>query len=252
MKHLDLFSGIGGFALAASWVWGAEHEVVSFVEIDDYCQRVLKKNWPDVVVCADIRNHRHDGSDIDLITGGFPCQDISFAKTWDSDGENKENGIDGKRSGLWKYLCNTIGTVRPRFAIVENSAAIAVRGLDRVLYDLAQIGYDAEWQTIPCSVFGAPHRRERIFIVAYPNSVRRVQERLFQGRVFSEAIRKAPEWKSCRAIRCLGGKASLPDWFGVDDGIPKEPYENDAITALGNSIAPQVVVPIMRAIKVEQ
>ena len=213
MKHLDLFSGIGGFALAARNVgW----ETVGFCEIDPYCQKVLAKHWPGVPIYEDVRNvRRYEVSDtgckrvheqgviaktgtgrsdghgngwdgipcqqetkatgqrlctdgtttvgpIDIITGGFPCQDISYA--------GKGAGIDGERSGLWSELARIIGEVRPRYAVLENVAALLSRGLDRVAGDLAEIGYDCEWHCIPASYVGAPHRRDRIWIVAYPNS----------------------------------------------------------------------------------
>ena len=160
--HLDLFSGIGGFALAARW---AGLQTIQFVEIDPYCQRVLKKNFPDVPIHDDVKTL--DGTqfkDIFLITGGFPCQDISIA--------GKGAGIDGERSGLWTELFRIISEVRPRFALVENVPALTFRGGTRVIGDLTEIGYDCEWQIVGADDVGAPHRRKRIWIVAYSNSTR--------------------------------------------------------------------------------
>ena len=158
MKHLDLFSGIGGFALAARWVgW----ETVGFCEIDPYCQKVLRKHWPDVPIYEDVK--KLDGrtvGHVDIITGGFPCQDISYA--------GKGAGILGERSGLWSELCRIIGEVRPRYAVLENVAALLNRGLDRVAGDLAEIRYDAEWHCISAAHVGAPHLRDRVWIIAYP------------------------------------------------------------------------------------
>jgi DNA (cytosine-5)-methyltransferase 1 len=181
---LDLFSGIGGFSLGLE---RAGMRTVAFCEIDPYCQRVLRKHWPDVPVFGDIREltaasilanaswHvraeqtasgterqriRTGGQSIDLICGGFPCQDISVA--------GKGAGIAGERSGLWKEYARIIGEVRPRYVIVENVGALLVRGLATVLGDLAALGYDAEWHCIPASAVGAPHRRDRLWIVAYP------------------------------------------------------------------------------------
>src|SRR5208282_3242190 len=96
-----------------------------------------------------------------ILCGGFPCQDISNA--------GKRAGIDGERSGLWSEFARLIGELRPRYAIMENVAALLGRGLERVLGDLASIGYDAEWHCIPASAVGAPHRRDRVWIVAYAN-----------------------------------------------------------------------------------
>ena len=157
---LDLFSGIGGFALAAQWCWGDELDLVGFCEIDKYAQKVLNKNFPGVTIYNDItRLDGEDFKDIDLITGGFPCQDISQA--------GKGAGIDGERSGLWTEMHRIISEVRPRFALIENVPMLIHRGIDRVLCDLTQIGYDCEWQIIGADEVGAWHRRKRIWICAY-------------------------------------------------------------------------------------
>ena len=162
---LDLFTGIGGFSLAASWVWGEELDLAGFCEQDAYCGKVLKKNFPDVPIYPDIKELRGEWfQDIDLITGGFPCQDISVA--------GKGAGIDGDRSGLWSELCRVISEVRPRYALIENVPMLIHRGLERVLLDLTEIGYDAEWQVIGADDVGARHKRKRIWIVAYPGHLR--------------------------------------------------------------------------------
>lgn len=166
---------------------------VAFCEIDPFCQRVLAKHWPGVPCYDDARtltaarlaadgivrsvgNANSTSADahaaagppwqavgkpsgsIDVICGGFPCQDISTA--------GKGAGIGGARSGLWSEYARIIGEVRPRFVLVENVAALLGRGLERVLGDLASLGYDAEWHCIPASAVGAPHRRDRVWIVA--------------------------------------------------------------------------------------
>jgi len=160
---LDLFTGIGGFSLAASWVWGNELDLAGFCEQDAYCGKVLKKNFPDVPIYPDIKELRGEWfQDIDLITGGFPCQDISVA--------GKGAGIDGDRSGLWSELCRVISEVRPRYALIENVPMLIHRGLERVLCDLTEIGYDAEWQVIGADDVGARHKRKRIWIVAHADS----------------------------------------------------------------------------------
>jgi len=163
VRMLDLFSGIGGFALAASWVWGDELELVGFCENDSYCQQVLAKNFPGVPIYDDITELEADGfTGIDLLTGGFPCQDISVA--------GKGEGIEGERSGLWFEMLRLISGIRPRYALIENVPMLLHRGFGRVICDLAQIGYDAEWQIISAADVGAPHLRKRIWIVAYPSS----------------------------------------------------------------------------------
>ena len=162
MRVLDLFSGIGGFALAGQWVWGDDHEIVGFCEIDKYCHKVLNKNFPGVPIYEDIQQlNGKDFNDIDLITGGFPCQDISVA--------GKGAGIEeGTRSGLWFEMLRIISEVRPRFALIENVPMLTIRGGTRVVADLTKIGYDAEWTIIGADDVGAWHKRKRIWIVAYP------------------------------------------------------------------------------------
>jgi DNA (cytosine-5)-methyltransferase 1 len=155
----ELFAGIGGFSL------GLERAGMTCkwqVEIDPYATAVLRKHWPDVPKHDDVRTfppthtHTQDFS-VDLICGGFPCQDISVA--------GKGAGLAGERSGLWNDFARIIRTVRPRWVVIENVPALTARGLGTVLRDLAEIGFDAEWHCIPASAVGAPHRRERIWIV---------------------------------------------------------------------------------------
>jgi len=156
----SLFSGIGGMDLGLEWAgWECRWQV----EIDDYCRRVLERHWPDVPRYGDVRDVTALPY-VDLIAGGFPCQDISVA--------GKGVGIEGSRSGLWGEFNRLIRVVRPRFVLVENVPALLGRGLGRVLGDLAESGYDAEWDCIPAAAVGAPHLRDRIFIVAYADSNR--------------------------------------------------------------------------------
>jgi DNA (cytosine-5)-methyltransferase 1 len=155
----SLFAGIGGFDL------GFERAGMCCLwqcEIDSYCERVLEKHWPDVLRVRDIRGVSAENVPaVDVLCGGFPCQDISLA--------GNGSGIDGPHSGLWSEYARLIGELRPRYVVVENVAALLVRGMGRVLGDLAALGYDAEWDCIPASAVGAPHRRDRLWIVAYPH-----------------------------------------------------------------------------------
>ena len=171
LRVLDLFSGIGGFSLGLERTGG--FETVAFCEIEPFPRRVLAKHWPEVPCYDDVRTLtadvlRRDGIAVDVITGGFPCQDLSVA--------GKQRGMgEGTRSGLWSEIVRLVGELRPQYVIVENVAALLAgpserRGgwFGRVLGDLAECGYDAEWENIPASALGAPHRRERVWIVAYP------------------------------------------------------------------------------------
>jgi len=267
--HLDLFSGIGGFALAARW---AGLQTIQFVELDQYCQRVLKKNFPDVPIHDDVKTL--DGAqfkDIFLITGGFPCQDISIA--------GKGAGIDGERSGLWTELFRIISEVRPRFALVENVPALTFRGGTRVIGDLTEIGYDCEWQIVGADDVGAPHRRKRIWIVAYSNSTRwekregkttspvlRTQQHRGEDVAESNSTgcqtwssnRMGTEHGSRRNERLPPGASGTPEdrsrgrWKPepsvgrVAHGIPKRV---DRLRGLGNAIVPQVAYEIIHAMQ---
>ena len=155
----ELFAGIGGFSL------GLERAGMTCkwqVEIDPYATAVLKKHWPEVQKHEDVRTFPPQGDySVDLICGGFPCQDISVA--------GKGAGLAGARSGLWYEFARVIGVIRPRYVIVENVAALLTRGMDAVLGTLSTLGYDAEWHVVSASAVGAPHRRERVWIVAYAN-----------------------------------------------------------------------------------
>ena len=186
MRHLDLFSGIGGFALAASWVW-PDHEVVAFVEIDPFCQKVLEKHWPGVKIHGDIRSfadtdkqrreegkrghalHAHrsnngNGKSIDLLTGGFPCQPFSHA--------GKRKGREDERH-LWPEMLRVIRNVRPRWVVAENvSGLLSQEGgvvFEQVLADLEAEGYEVQPVVIPACGVNAPHRRDRVWIVAHRN-----------------------------------------------------------------------------------
>lgn len=159
----SLFSGIGGVELGLERSGG--FRTVWFCESEPYCQAVLRKHWPGIPIYGDIK--QTDWSTVerpDMLTGGFPCQDLSYA--------GKRAGIkEGNRSGLWKEYFKAIGALRPRIALIENVPGILNGGLNIVLADLAKIGYDAEWFSLRASDVGAPHRRERIFIIAHSSSI---------------------------------------------------------------------------------
>jgi len=158
---LDLFAGIGGFAKGAHDA-GLRFARHFYSEIDPYAIKVYSARFPSAEPLGDIKTIRGENLPKGdwIIAGGFPCQDISVA--------GKGAGLAGERSGLWYEYARIIGELRPRICIMENVGALAFRGLDSVLGSLAALGYDAEWQDIRASDVGAMHRRERIWIVAYP------------------------------------------------------------------------------------
>ncbi len=170
MTFGSLFAGIGGMDL------GLERAGMTCkwqVETDPYCRRVLAKHWPDARRWNDVRyflagkrlRRTRDEWAVDLVAGGFPCQDISYA--------GRGAGLAGERSGLWYEFARVVRVLRPRFVIVENVSALLTRGLDSVLGTLAAIGYDAEWACLPAAAFGAPHIRDRVFLVAHTEDTER-------------------------------------------------------------------------------
>jgi DNA (cytosine-5)-methyltransferase 1 len=211
----SLFSGIGGIDLGFD---RAGLKCAWQVEIDPFARKVLEKHWPGVPKHDDIRTFKPTA--VDVIAGGFPCQDISNA--------GKRAGIaEGTRSGLWSEYVRIIREVRPKFVVVENVGALLVRGIGRVLGDLAESGYDAEWDVLRASRFGAAHRRERVFIVAYPAGIR------LEGRVLSTVPQQLPR---------VGDKdyrftVTEPIGVGTDHGIPS--YV-DRVRACGNAVVPYV------------
>ena len=159
---LDTFAGIGGFSYAADKLVGG-FKTTQFIEINPFCQKILNKHWPDIPIHNDINTFTAGIGQFDCITGGFPCQDISVAG-------NQKGITEESRSGLFYSLMRVIRMVRPRFVVMENVAAILNNGLDIVLGELSQAGYDAEWAVISASSLGACHRRSRWWCVAYTNN----------------------------------------------------------------------------------
>ncbi|MDD4390228.1 MAG: DNA cytosine methyltransferase [Eubacteriales bacterium] len=230
LTHIDLFSGIGGFALSARW---AGIKTVQFVEIDPFCHKVLNKNFPGVPIHNDIKTFQYSGASPFILTGGFPCQDISLA--------GKGAGLSGERSGLWSEYERIISELRPRYIIVENSTGLLVRGFDRVLCDLSKNGYDAEWQVIRASDAGAPHKRERLYVVAYPHGINGEKGMGIvengKGKIFPLDLRERfPIWLQ-----------TSDQFIGMADGIPTRLYE-DRGRSIGNAIVPQIAFQIMKAI----
>jgi len=277
LRVLDTFAGIGGFSLGLEAT--GFFETVAFCEIEDYPRRVLARHWPGVYVHDDIRTLRYtrDNSEepddwilydeeadheitrgsIDLVTGGFPCSDISLA--------GNQAGIEGERSGLWSELSRCIGEIRPTYALLENVTALLSgdrgRWFGRVLGDLAALGYRVEWHSLPASSIGAPHRRDRVWILAHaegepersglrqgePAGERRGRPR-DEGPPMSDTFGERLEglletWATTRPAH-RPGHGSRPGWFAIEpdvrrvvDGLPDRVHR---IKALGNAIVPEL------------
>ena len=176
LKLLDTFSGIGGFSYAAEKIVGG-FKTTAFVECEPFCQRVLNQHWPHVPIFPDIKTYNPEPHSADIITEGFPCQDISVA--------GRQAGIkQGTRSGLFYELMRVIRQLRPRYIVLENVAAITTNGLNIVLGSLAEAGYDAEWSCIRASDMGGCHRRDRWWLVAYLHCQQqdRTEDKIQAGR----------------------------------------------------------------------
>src|SRR3990167_1125542 len=255
MRVLDLFSGIGGFSLGLE---RAGFKTVAFCEIDPFCCKVLKKHWPDIPIYEDVKEVNKqrlyaDGiSNIEIITGGFPCQDIS--------GAGKQKGITAERSGLWFEMLRIISEFRPKYVVVENVSALLSgdggRWASLFFASLSEIGYDAEWETIYASQVGAPHPRERVWIVAYPGEIGRTNGILdnFKYEIpcykewdVSKNIKPGEGWQHWLASVCKAGDGviSVRDFCSVDDGLSEE---LDGICAYANAVVPQIPELIGRAI----
>lgn len=233
LRVLDLFSGIGGFSLGLERTGG--FETVAFCEIEPFPRRVLAKHWPGVPCYHDVTTADFAAlGPVDLVTAGFPCQDVSFS--------GKGAGLAGERSGLFWHILRTVSLVGRPQLLLENVAALLNRGMGSVLGALAQVGYDAEWHCIPASHVGAWHKRDRVWIFANPNQKRckgSAEKPIFQQPDLSrELVRVFERWP---------GRSSLPAsrFCNANDGVPNRV---DRIAAAGNSVVPQIPELIGRAI----
>lgn len=271
MRHVDLFSGIGGFALAARWVW-SDHEVVTFCESDRFCREVLRKHWPGVPIATDITTYRGDElrGTVDLITGGFPCQPYSHA--------GQQQGASDDRA-LWPEMYRVCREVRPRWIVAENVVGIIRLGLDSVLADLEDAGYSVATIIVPAIAVDAPHRRDRVWIIAADtpdaevddqrSGLRTVEPTAFRRRRSGhggcsratsdtdgercEERDSAPVATSPRLTTGAAAEKRTPARWAAEPGMDRVadgvPRRVDRLRALGNAIVPQVAAQIFEGIK---
>ena len=270
----SLFAGIGGFDLGFE---RAGFQCKWQVEIDDYATRVLERHWPNVHRERDIRQcGRHNLDRVDCIIGGWPCQDISYA--------GAGAGLNGARSGLFFEAARLVRELQPRAVVLENVAGLLTRGLDRVLGTLASFGFDAEWHCIPAAALGAPHIRDRVFIIGTTramgntNSTRRktrAAKREVCGETRKQVLAARGENVSdTNGARRKGrgqngdfsGQAGLrgrtgsdeiervrlafADWWATEPDVGRVahgvPARVDRLRCLGNAIVPQVAEVVAR------
>ncbi len=241
MTFGSLFTGIGGMDLGLE---RAGMECMWQSEIDSYCRDVLRKHWPHVKQYGNIEDvFCHELEPVDLICGGFPCQDVSVA--------GKKAGIEGSRTGLWSEMFRIICGLRPRYVILENVPGLLIpveygrpAPIATVLGDLSRIGFDAEWSTVSACSMGATHMRSRVFIVAYAD---RIDGRSRFRNTDARSIRTLQKVDSFASSR-LSAKARMANpsaLYRNADGVPSGMDRNRAI---GNSVHPDVAEWIGRQI----
>jgi DNA (cytosine-5)-methyltransferase 1 len=229
---LNFFSSIEGFGLGAAM---AGIKTIWSCEFESFQAEIIKKNFGhEHKINRDIRNYSNP-KPVDIVSGGFPCQDISVA--------GKGIGITGERSGLWSEMYRIVGEIRPSYVIIENSPMLLVRGFEQVLCDLSKIGYNAEWQCLSGTDFGIQQGRERLYCIAYPLQKRHervVQESVFRKLYLSkQSTGIYPRWRTRR---------DLPESRTVRK-INDLPNLLDRIGSLGNAVQPVIAYYLFECIK---
>lgn len=254
MRHGSLFSGIGGFDLAAEWMgW----ENVFHCEWNDFGQKILKYYWPNAKSFSDITKSTfiEFRGTIDVLTGGFPCQDASIAKQY---GEGQK-GLQGERSGLWTEMVRAIEEIKPRYVVAENVENILRTNNGRdfaiILSKLVRMGYDCEWKVCRASDVGGCHHRARLYLVAYSTSIRLEKGKSFFSSLGKETLQKRRIINGTTASVGISWQ-NEPSVYHVDDGLPDRldgitfsKWRLESIKAGGNAIVPQVAYEIFKVIK---
>jgi len=239
LSHGSLFSGIGGFELGAK---KAGIETVWNCEIDEFNRKVLNKHFPNSFQYSDILKMENPEY-VDIISGGFPCQDISIAKT------KNIQGINGTRSGLWKEMFRIICEVRPKYIVIENSPMLINRGLDTVIIDFAKIGYVFEWQCLSATQFGFNHIRERFYGIAYSEQMRCAGNNEVFECLEKVLSKETPRQNSLPMPIKRFNSSSNYELLRIDDGFSRE-LDKNRIAACGNAVIPLITYYLFRAIMV--
>ncbi|RRO19672.1 DNA cytosine methyltransferase [Flavobacteriaceae bacterium 14752] len=244
MTHGSLFSGIGGFDLASKQV-GFKN--IFHCEIIEYKRKTLIKNFPNTKTYADIQNFEGQKykDKIDILSGGFPCQDVSIAQ---QSKKINQRDISGKRTGLWQEYARVIREIEPGIVIFENSPMLLIRGFEKVLCDFHKLGYDVEWRCFFASDFGYPHFRKRLYGVAY-SRCKRWKNTIKKGGVLQKVLpKKTPRQIPLSIpIKRFNGNSSYED-VRMDDGFSKE-LDKNFIHGFGNAVIPEIPYQIFYKLK---
>lgn len=256
MKMLSLFSGIGGIDLAAQW---AEIETVAFCEQNPFCQKVLQKHWSDVPIFDDIKNlnkvvlENAGISGIDIVAGGFPCQDVSCAGN--GAGLINENG-DITRSGLWYEMLRNIKEINSEWVIGENVAGLLSHNKGRTFAEIVKGLENANYEVLPivspASNYGASFEGKRVFVIATSKSSRYrgsacKKLRTIARKLVTQEFKRNTSWGETERciIQSIRTQKTIPEDLRVNYGLPDWV---DRIRALGNVVVPQQIYPIFKAI----
>ena len=245
--HASLFSGIGGFELGAK---KSNIDTIWNCEIDAECRQNLLKNFPNTKQYENIKHLAYPDY-VDIISGGFPCQDLSMANTknkklWENGNDYK---IKGERSSLWTEMWRVIREVRPKYVLIENSPMLLKRGFGEVLSNLSESGYCVEWQCLRASSFGYPHKRDRLYVIAYSEQVRCKNN--------NSAFRELSEVFTCPASGQMPDTMPTKRFVGtsdyssvrVDYGLPAE-LDKKRIEMLGNAVIPEIAHYLFECVKI--
>lgn len=266
LRHVDLCSGIGGFALG--FEWAGLSQPILFCDTEPWCRQILKQHWPDVPIAEDVKDLANESNtvpDCDIITAGYPCQPFSVA--------GKQEGTEDDRH-IWPYISQVIALKRPTWVVLENVYGHIAMGLDQVLFDLEAEGYTSRTFIVPACSVDAPHRRDRTFVVGNPSGGRlRGVDRWGTGQKPSDGCSDVADTTSQRPQGWVSGRQdtewqgehgqsgrSSPthrqpeqDWWATEPmvgrvahGIPKRV---DRLKGLGNAIVPQIAQQIGLSIK---
>ncbi len=214
MNYMSLFSGIGGLDLGLDQ---AGMRCVAQIEIDPYCRQVLAKHWPEVPRHDDVRTAvewwlSRPRRRVDVIGGGYPCQPFSLARS--------QLGMADER-WMWPAFASVVRALQPRYVVVENVSALVRDGwaFGTMLADLHQLGFDAEWATVRASDFGAPHNRERVYLVAYPASV----DGVARDRLVTSGVGAAPvAARGFPGLAAHRGRRAASEWLAREPRVARQ------------------------------